>query len=271
MADWKAPPADSSKVWLNKSLEVQLLLACNWSCQACDQFSQFSRWSWIKRGTMTLEQIDHFCQEMVEANAYFGRIRLVGGEPTLHPKFADIVAMLHSRLVVTGHIGLLEVITNGTGAAKLEPVKHLIHKVRTSGESAKQAAHTANLVATPASLGYKGKRCGQPEHCGWSLSYYGFAPCSSAAGIMRLRDLMQPHQLVTLPTQRGTENNWPELQKLCDQCYHALHDDDKIKCGTGQREEDRGKNAPGPDVVPLIEAWNTGKQPSWPVYAQVQN
>ena len=264
--DWKAPPADRAKLWLNKSLEIQLLLACNWSCHACDQFSQFTQIQWVKKGTMTLAQVQKFVGEMQAANAYFGRIRLVGGEPTLHPRFAEIVTLLYGGLVKPGHVGILEVVTNGSHPEKIEPVRQYIHKVRVSGEGSKQKAHTANLVNTPASLGYQGRRCGQPEHCGWSLSYYGYAPCSSAAGIMRMRDMMTDHQRLELPTIRGTENNWPRLQDLCNQCYHALRDEDKIKCGTGQRPEDAGKNEPSPEAAAHLTPWLNGKVPAWPVY-----
>lgn len=263
--NWKAPPSDTSKLWLNKSLEMQLLLACSWSCQSCDQLSQFTQISWIKKGTMTVAQVQNFCREMREANAYFGRIRMVGGEPSLHPKLLEVVTLLYG-LVESGHIGLLEMVTNGDHMDRIQPVKHMLAKVRVSGEASKQKNHTANLVHTPASLGYEGKRCGQPEHCGWSLSYYGYAPCSSAAGIMRLRDLIGEHGKLSLPQVKGTEANWPKLQDLCNQCYHALRDEDKIKCGTGQRAEDAGKNSPGPEINAHLEPWLHGKVPTWPAY-----
>ena len=267
--DWKAPPADPNKVWLNRSLEIQVLLACNWSCISCDQMSQFSKIAWIKKGTMSIEQIRHFCQEMRDANAYFGRIRLVGGEPTIHPDFAAIVILLHAGLVENGHVGRIEVVTNGSHPERIEPVRNLIEKVRVSDDGDKQKHHTSNLVHTPASLGYEGKRCNQPEHCGWSLSYYGYAPCSSAAGIMRLRDLVEQHGKHELPlaTSRtvrdsATNANWPQLQDLCNQCYHALKPEHKIKSGTS----DPANNLPGPDVKPQLDAWLAGRKAAWPIY-----
>ncbi len=260
---WKDAPTDSTKLWLNRSIEIQVMLACNWQCPSCDQMSQFGSFSFIKRGTMTLAQIEHFCDEMVAANAYFGRARLVGGEPTIHKDFAAIVELLHARLVTAGHIGIIEVVTNGSHPERIQPVKHLVARVRVSGNGDKEKHHVANLVHTPESLGYQGKRCGQPEHCGWSLSHYGFAPCSSAAGIMRLRDMMPEHQRTDLPQVRGTEANWPKLQELCNRCYHALKPEDKIHAGL-----DAEKNTPGPELAPLVDEWKAGKQASWPIYGQ---
>lgn len=263
---WKDAPRDPAKVWLNRSLELQILLACSWSCQSCDAFSQFHGISWVKKGTMTVAQIRHFVEEMKAANAYFGRIRILGGEPTMHPRFAEIVEMLHAELV-PDYVGHLEVITNGDNPQKIEPVKHLLQKVRVSGEAAKRKSHTANLRATPESLGYSGKRCGQPEHCGWSLSYYGYAPCSSGAGIMRLRDLMPEHQRTSLPIARSTEAAWPDLQKLCDLCYHGLDDADKVKSGTAyENPEELLNNVPSPDAWKNLAPWLHGKQPDWSVY-----
>lgn len=257
--DWKAPPADPSKLWINKSMEMQILLACNWSCQACDQHSNFHGISFVKKATMTSTQIASFLKEMRDKNAYLGRIRLVGGEPTLHPHFADIVALLNT-LVTDGYVGRLEVVTNGSHPEKIKAVRGLV-KVRISGEEAKEKVHVANLVTTPAELGYEGKMCNAPWHCGFSLNYYGYFPCSSGAGIARMRDWMQ-HQRLTLPTPSVREA-WPDLQQLCNFCYHGLKAEDKVKCGTKTYE----LNVPSPDAWKQLSPWLNGKQPDWPIYA----
>ena len=260
---WKSPPVDTNKLWLNRSLELLITLVCNWSCVSCNAFSQFSSFGFVKKGTMTIAQIEHFCREMKQGNAYFGRIRVLGGEPSLHPQFSEIIEMLHGELVLGGHVHHLEVITNGTHPERIKPVSHLIGKVKVSGEGAKEKHHVANLIHTPKSLGYSGKRCNQPEHCGWTLSYYGYSACSSAAGIQRLRDMMgQDHQKLELPQVRGTNANWPKLQDMCDLCFCGLRPEDKIRSGTS----DPDKNLPGPDVIEDINSWKSGKQPDWPIY-----
>lgn len=254
--NWKSPPQDSARKWLNKSLEIQLMLLCSWRCCSCDAYSQFPSISWIKRGTMTLAQIEHFVRELKDANGYFGRIRLLGGEPSIHPKFAEMVELLHSELV-PDHVFRLEVITNGAHPEKIDPIRHLV-KVRVSGAADKEKHHVANMRATPASLGYKGRRCSSPEHCGWSLSYYGYAPCSAGAGIMRLRDLMGQHQRTSLPE---SVESW-DVQQLCDHCYHGLRSEDKVKTGASRHD----LNTPSPDVYEHLGPWLSGKQPDWQVY-----
>lgn len=262
--DWKAPPADSSKLWLNKSLEIQIILACNWSCIACDQFSQLRTVSFVRKGTMTLEQLKFFIDEMHKHNAYFGRIRLVGGEPTIAPQFANIVALLHSYLVLRGHVGALEVVTNGSKPEKIQPVRMMLDRVRPSGEAAKQRDHTANLVHSPASLGYQGKMCSAPWHCGWSLNYWGFFPCSSGAGLSRFHDWTR-WQRTSLPLGK-TMDVWPDLQELCNHCYHGLRPEHKIKCGTGTLPGQAELNKPSAENQKLLDRWQAGALPTWPVY-----
>lgn len=272
--DWKAAPTDTAKLWLNKSLEIQIMLACNWTCHACDQLSQFSRIAWIKKGTMSIEQIEHFVGEMHAHNAYIGRIRLVGGEPSLHPKLSKIIGILNT-LILDGHLGQLEIVTNGSHPEKIKAARaengDSPLKVRVSDEGDKQKHHTANLLYTPHSLGYEGKMCNAPWHCGMSLNYYGYFPCSSGAGLARLFDDMPRWQRLTLPLStskpcNAVRDTWPELQQLCNLCYHGLKPEHKQKCGTGQLPGQAELNQPGPAIQPHLQAWLDGKQPDWKVY-----
>lgn len=262
MRNWKEPPVDPSKRLINKSLELQILLNCNWSCHACDQHSNMPALPFVRRATMSMRQIGHFCREMQQANAYLGRIRIMGGEATIHPRFGDIVALLHDQLVRTNHVGGLEVITNGSHPEKIEPVKPLLIKVRVSGEEAKEKHHVANLAATPNSLGYQGKMCNAPWHCGFSLNHYGYFPCSAGAGIARMRDWMR-WQRLELPTE-GVHKTWPDLQELCNFCYHGLRPEDQVRCGTKLVQ----LNVPSAETWEHLGQWLNGKQPEFAVYGE---
>lgn len=261
--NWKEKPADQSKKWVNKSLELQIILACNWSCCACDSFSQFHGVSFNKKGMMTLAQVHHFIDEMKSHNAFIGRVRVLGGEPSMHGQFAEIVRLLHSELVLSGHLFQVEVITNGSNPDKTGEVSD-VARIRVSDEKDKLRHHTANMAATPLSLGYQGSVCRAPFHCGISLTKWGYFPCSSGGGISRMRDWTH-WQRLELPIN-GVMATWPDLADLCGHCYHSLRPEDKVKCGT-QRHD---LNVPTPEIWANLAPWFEGKQPSWPVYgAQV--
>jgi hypothetical protein len=264
-AFWKMPPT-TEKLWLNASMELQIILACNWRCVACDQGSQFSSFDFVKKGTMTMEQIQHFIDEMKSKNAYIGRIRVMGGEPTVHPKFDSIMRLLHESLVKTKHVARLEIVSNGSRPEILKTVRS-IAKVRTSGERVKNETHVANLVQTPISLGYQGTVCSAPWHCGFSLNAYGYFPCSSGAGIARFEDWMI-WQRTELPTCERPGNvvmeAWPDLRQLCDHCYHGLRESDKIRCGTSNET----MNKPGKHIAKQIDDWKHGKKVEWKIYGQ---
>ena len=266
--NWKAPPDDKEKVWISKSIEIEILLACNWNCCACDVFSNLPSISWVRKATMTVEQIMQFGQEMRDTNAYIGRVRILGGEPTIHPKL-EVMTEIFAELKSDGHLGQIEIITNGSHPEKLINLKDKLDKVRVSGQKDKVKHHTANLANTPHSLGYEGKVCSAPWHCGISLNYYGYFPCSSGAGLARLMNDMEKWQRLSLPKTDIRETNgvyaeWPDLQNLCNYCYHGLKNEDKVRCGTDLYE----LNTPNQEMWGHLAPWLHGKQPDWLVYGK---
>lgn len=267
---WKHPPDDPTKNWIGKSLELQIILNCGWSCANCTTYSQFHSFSFNRRGTMTLEQIRHFIGQMHAANAYYGRIRILGGEPTGHAKLTEIVELLHADLVVKGHVGFLEVITNGDNPERIRPIRHLLSKVRVSNERDKQKHHIVSMRQTPNTLGYEGIPCNQPSYCGASLSVYGFFPCSPGAGLARVRDIVSEHGKMTLPIVGGVNANWPKLQELCNHCPHALREEDKIKGGTGMQPGQHALSTPHPAVYEHLAPWMFGKSADWPIYGEAR-
>lgn len=269
--DWKAAPSDKSKMWINKSLELAVQFLCNWRCISCDALSQFPTISFIRKGTMTVAQIQHFIDEMYKHNAYIGRVRIIGGEPTLFPHLEQVVGMMYESLVLHGFVGQLEMVTNGSNPDKCRAVRQWV-KVRVSDEGDKQKHHVSNFVHTPLSLGYAGSVCSSPFHCGFQLCGYGYFPCSSGSGIARLRDDMMRWQRLTLPTCEkpcnAVRETWPDLVDLCGHCYHALKPEHKIKSGTGMQPGQHALNTPSKDVWGHLAPWIMGKQPTWPIYGQ---
>jgi MoaA/NifB/PqqE/SkfB family radical SAM enzyme len=67
--------------------EIHLVEHCNLKCQSCDNFSSLAEEEFVK--------VEDFCQEMKQMSLIAGhqiqRIRLLGGEPLLHPNLNELL------------------------------------------------------------------------------------------------------------------------------------------------------------------------------------
>lgn len=97
-------------------IELEILTACDLDCFGCDRMSDVTT-----DINMTVTQVKHFVEESLELGWEWERIRLLGGEPTLHPHFQEMVGLLldyrkhHPKV-------FLQILTNGRGkAAKYRP------------------------------------------------------------------------------------------------------------------------------------------------------
>src|SRR5262249_10986164 len=94
-----------------RRLEIDVTWACNLDCDNCNR--SCAQAPTAER--MTLEQIRRFVAETIARGVSWERIRLLGGEPTLHPEFAAIVDVLRAYRDVHSPGRRLEVSTNGHG------------------------------------------------------------------------------------------------------------------------------------------------------------
>jgi len=266
MRAWKKGPDKEGMLYVNTSLEVQILLQCNFSCSPCDAFSNYHGVHWIKKGTMTLKQIKHFAAEMRDNNASLGRVRLLGGEPTMHPKLEEICKIMQG-LQKDGHVRIVEMVTNASNMEKANEVKPYLNKIRRSDLNEKNKTMVANLVHTPKSLNTKAYICSAPSFCGLSLNAFGYFPCSSGAGLARLLNDVPRWQRTELPKKPFMEI-WPDLLDLCSHCYHSLPVEKKqeLKCGPKNYE----KNTPNPEMWSYLSQWINGRVTprDWKVYGE---
>lgn len=94
------------------NVELQINTACNTNCFGCDRFSDV-----IHDIDMTLEQVNLFVEESLDLNWEWKRIRLLGGEPTLHPRFVEMVESLVFYRETYPKV-FLQILTNGIKTAK---------------------------------------------------------------------------------------------------------------------------------------------------------
>jgi len=95
-----------------KHVELQINTACDLDCFGCDRFSDV-----ITDPNMTLAQVQEFVDESLDLGWEWERIRLLGGEPTLHPQFESMLAELLRYRKHFPNV-FLQVLTNGRGKSE---------------------------------------------------------------------------------------------------------------------------------------------------------
>lgn len=100
-----------SKVIETASIELDLVDYCNLSCSLCVRGCDILD-SKIPRKTMGLNDVKRFIDETKDINFRWKTIKLVGGEPTLHPQLFDILNMFTEFKKICNFS--LHLYTNGT-------------------------------------------------------------------------------------------------------------------------------------------------------------
>lgn len=83
---------------------------------------------------MTVAQVARFVDESLELGWEWERIRLLGGEPTLHPQFLDCVAELLRYRQAFPNV-FLQVLTNGLGKAEKYREQMIKHGISLHAEA----------------------------------------------------------------------------------------------------------------------------------------
>ena len=192
------------------NVEINLLMKCNAACANCNRgVREFPE----REDMMTVAQIEDFiAQARSRQDVKIKKVKLVGGEPTIHPDFEQIYHLLLAA-VDDGVIEGLKVNTNTIkGAPPSTTVKH--PKVRWLHSPLKKKRHLP-YVLHPKDLGLEAKGpCRMPFTCGFSLDPRGWLPCSPAILIAGAFDLEHLYR-DDIP-----KDFWGH--SLCDHCVFAV-------------------------------------------------
>lgn len=84
---------------LKGNFDILLLNTCSLSCAHCCFLELPNRWSSLKKSTFvwTYESLMEALDNYSDNGIGFEELTLLGGEPTLHPRFTDIVKVLQQR------------------------------------------------------------------------------------------------------------------------------------------------------------------------------
>lgn len=193
------------------NIEFEINLRCNAKCPSCSRHCPYLDYG--RESDVTIEQIFRFVGEVKaysQDHTRIDMIHIMGGEPTLHPFFEQIVTTLQEKLLRPGHIRRLQVVTNG-----IIPVDPKLEVPTTiSRPEEKGPEHRCMLVA-PYDTGQQLKvKCPVPYDCGVSFGAYGWWPCGAGGAICRLFGL-ERYRRETIPED---VDDFPDRNDMCARC-----------------------------------------------------
>jgi hypothetical protein len=209
------------------SIEIDLTYACNLRCVDCNRSVTQAPSNY----RMSLAQIQKFLQESIEKSYQWEVIRLLGGEPTLHPEFHDIVrALLLYRETDAPNLEII-VVTNGHGSV-VQASLSLLPSSITIENTSKQGDPLGDSVKAGFAA-FNRAPCDEPEHqhtdfsngcsiteiCGMGLAPSGYYPCAVAGGIDRIFGFNLGRQ--SLPEKN--DDMRPALSQFCRLCGHFCY------------------------------------------------
>ncbi|MFP4145077.1 MAG: radical SAM protein [Phycisphaeraceae bacterium] len=169
-------------------IEIDITYACNLRCMNCNRSVRQAP----EPLHLPLTTIREFVDESLASSKWWQRIRVLGGEPTLHPQFFEILAELERYRAVFPSC-LIEVATNGYGEAVTSRLAQLPSHIwiDNSGKHSPLQPSFGPFNDAPADdpryrpADYT-NGCAIMHDCGMGLTPQGYFPCAVAGGIARI-------------------------------------------------------------------------------------
>jgi len=192
----------------NDLLEIDITYLCNLKCHNCNRSSAQAP----EACHIDLSRIEQLVTDSLAQNRRWWRIRILGGEPTLHPELLSILESLYRLKAVQPDL-IIELVTNGYGR-RVQQVLALLPTWLVVENSAKtdivQPEFGPFNLAPKDSWYHRYSQfangCDIASTCGIGLTPQGYYPCAIAGGIDRV--LGQQNGRQRLP---GTEDEMREL------------------------------------------------------------
>jgi uncharacterized radical SAM superfamily Fe-S cluster-containing enzyme len=203
-------------------LEMDITYACNLKCNNCNRSCAQAP----SNEQMTVAQIQKFIKQSIESGRRFKRIRILGGEPLIHPDIIEIINSIVNYCESESTDTIIEVSTNGYGEKVKETINsipswiNVINSYKTSPEIENfEPFNLAPCDLTDFIQKDYENACWITHECGIGLNKYGFYHCAVAAGIDRVIGLD-----IGLKELPRNENGFIEQKrKLCGYCGHFLN------------------------------------------------
>jgi len=170
-----------------RRVEIEITSFCNLSCINCDRSIRQAPTNEL----MSVKQIEKFINESIDLKWNWKNIRILGGEPTLHPQLFEILKVLKKYKEFYPRSNI-QIVTNGFGKKVNEILRKLplwLNIENTAKKSSRQTFGSYNVA--PIDLDkYKNsdftRACNVTEACGVGLTRYGYYICGAGASLDRV-------------------------------------------------------------------------------------
>ncbi|WP_291329781.1 radical SAM protein [Desulfovibrio sp. UCD-KL4C] len=171
-------------------IEIDITYRCNLRCLNCNRSINKAP----ENLDISLAMIDNFVSDSLIRNIHWKRIRILGGEPTLHPHFVSIVKKIlkYRDSMGRGNVSI-EVVTNGHGSYVQKQLNSLPSDVyiENSKKTPQEKLKFRPFSWAPQDFGQYSNNsyvngCQIMKLCGMGLTPMGYYPCAISGGIDRI-------------------------------------------------------------------------------------
>lgn len=199
-------------------VEIDITYRCNLSCANCNRSCTQAPCDM----EMSLEAIDAFLGESVTANVQWERVRLLGGEPTLHRRFFEVIERFSAYRKAHNPGMRLVVCTNGTGEKVrrtlygLPPAVVVKNTFKGAGQPLFRPFNRAPVDSFWHRFSDFSSGCRILEECGLGLTPQGYYACAICGGIDRVFGFELGRPRLPAPGDTMLE----QLSVFCPLCGH---------------------------------------------------
>lgn len=195
---------------------------CNLKCINCNQSCRQAP----STESMSVEQIEKFIKESKDQERRWELIRILGGEPTLHPQVMDILELLLAYKRNYSSNTDIHFYTNGLGSkvnGVLATIPEEIRIINSKKTSVAQRFYSINVAPADEQV-YKELNylngCHVTTFCGMGLTRYGYYQCEVAGSIDRVFGLDIGRK--ELPP--STDQMFDLFEVFCQYCGYFKHE-----------------------------------------------
>lgn len=209
-----------------EKIELDLTFDCNLKCLGCNR----SCGQAPSKERMEIEDIHRFIRESKELGHHWKLINVLGGEPTLHPDFLDIMELLQEYADSENEGLIIQVVSNGF----TEESRQLCKKAETfknvridynSFKTERQIDYFIPFADAPCddpsfnNAEYY-KACWVPSYCGIALNKNGYYGCSVCGAIDRVMGAKNGVSLLKELTEQQCRIHFEQFCSLCGNFKH---------------------------------------------------